>query len=79
MTEQEWELRVIRGMRKELGVPEGWWGVFGDLYGPNGVRVRVSGRNSWTVRKHGKKIFGGESRNYAIKKAIEAEKQGRKA
>lgn len=76
MTEKQWIKKVLRAEQKRLKIPEGWWGTWRDICGPHGVRVRLSsgGFNVWTVRKYNKKIFVGESRAYALKRAIEVAK-----
>lgn len=69
MTRKEFEAKAIREAEKALGVPAGWWGTWRDVRGPRGVRVRYSGRFTWTLSQRGKRISKHDSRSFAITKA----------
>ena len=68
MTRRQFESKAVREAERLLGIPPGWWGTWGNIYGPGGRRVRFSGR-WWTVRV-GKTLVGKYSgRSFAISKA----------
>lgn len=68
MTRKEFEAKAIRDAEKALGLPAGWWGTWRDMHGPQGQRVRFSGRY-WTVILNGVRVSQHGPRSGAIAKA----------
>lgn len=68
MTRKQFEEKAIRTVERGLQIPSGWWGLYGDVQSPNGVRVRCSGFQIWTVSVHGKRVSRHSTRVAAIAK-----------
>jgi len=68
VTRKQFEQRAVREAERGIGVPADWWGTWKDVRGPNGERVRFSGR-CWTVSLDGQRISQHDSRAYAMRRA----------
>jgi hypothetical protein len=69
MTRKAFEAKAIHAMEQRLFIPTGWWGVWTDVQGPNGVRVAYSAGGGWRIVVRGKVVSRHDARTYAIMKA----------
>ena len=68
MTRKQFVEQAVREHERRNSLPEGWWGSWRSIYGPNGQAVRFSG-HAWIVRLRGVLVSRHDSRDWAIAKA----------